>query len=230
MVPDGPARSATDRDGRELLVLRPTRAQVDAGILDAAAAAFATHGLDGASLQRVADAVGYSKTGLLHRFGSREALLDAVVDRCLTMLAGVVERSRDQPAGLGRDTAVVEALVAMAADSPGTIRLLYALSGPVAETDAGRRLAAAPDLLAGAFGPDPARSALERRVRVLGALGSIATLTVALPDEPAAGLRPLLARVALDTLGHRAAEPGPAGLRGHATPAPARTPTGRTAS
>lgn len=52
-----------------------------AEIIDAAAREFAQHGFHGASIASVADRVGITQSGLLHHFPSKEALLDAVVQR-----------------------------------------------------------------------------------------------------------------------------------------------------
>ena len=59
--------------------MRQSPAEIDHAILDVAAGLFATHGYAHTSVQQVADAVGYSKPGLLHRFGSKEALHRAVL-------------------------------------------------------------------------------------------------------------------------------------------------------
>ena len=56
-------------------------AQLKAQILDAALARIAEDGWSATSLQQVADAVGMTKPGLLHHFGSRDALLTAVLTR-----------------------------------------------------------------------------------------------------------------------------------------------------
>jgi AcrR family transcriptional regulator len=49
-------------------------------VLDAALGLVAAHGFDAATLQLIADEVGRSKAGLLHHFGSRDALLLAIVE------------------------------------------------------------------------------------------------------------------------------------------------------
>lgn len=49
-------------------------------VLQAALRLVAEHGFDAATLQLIADDVGRSKAGLLHHFGSRDALLLAVVE------------------------------------------------------------------------------------------------------------------------------------------------------
>src|SRR3712207_9441823 len=66
--------------GRTVCVVsRGFRQQVDEGILDRAAALFARRGFTKTSVQDVADAVGLSKTGLLHHYPSKDALHEAVV-------------------------------------------------------------------------------------------------------------------------------------------------------
>ncbi|MFC5381751.1 TetR/AcrR family transcriptional regulator [Aquipuribacter nitratireducens] len=60
--------------------VRPSQEEIDAAIVDTAAEVFARHGFAGTSVQQVADAVGYSKTGLLRRVTSKQALYDAVID------------------------------------------------------------------------------------------------------------------------------------------------------
>ncbi|MDF1605434.1 TetR/AcrR family transcriptional regulator [Nocardioides sp. YIM 152315] len=52
-----------------------------ARILDAAMAVFARRGERGASLREIAERVGMSQAGVLHHFGSKNALLLAVLDR-----------------------------------------------------------------------------------------------------------------------------------------------------
>ena len=69
---------------------RPTREQIDARILDVAAELFSAHGLEGTSVQQVADAVGYSKTGLLHRFGSKQGLHAAVLAEAERVMRAVL--------------------------------------------------------------------------------------------------------------------------------------------
>src|SRR5688572_13499763 len=52
-------------------------------ILDAADKRLAAHGPQGIRLQEIAADVGVSHPTILHHFGSREALVEAVVDRAL---------------------------------------------------------------------------------------------------------------------------------------------------
>jgi len=68
---------------------RPSPDEIDAVILDTAAEVFARHGFTGTSVQQVADTVGYSKTGLLRRFPSKQALYDAVVDHIIDAIGSL---------------------------------------------------------------------------------------------------------------------------------------------
>ena len=85
---------------------RPTKQQIEDEILETAAALFARHGFKETSIQRVADAVGYSKTGLLHRYPSKEALQEAVVDRALAEMRAVEAEAEGLPVGPGPRVAV----------------------------------------------------------------------------------------------------------------------------
>ena len=179
---------------------RPSRQEIDAEIVEAAAALFAQHGYEGTSVQRIADAVGYSKTGLLHRFPSKEALLDAVAESCSSSVDDVLAAVRDLPAGRARDTEVVRRLVDIAVGRPGFVSLLLSLCGTLAGTTAGRRMAEVPERIFAAFAAtDPP---LARRLHVLGALGSLAVTAMTPLDEPPERLRPLITATTLAALGH----------------------------
>jgi hypothetical protein len=61
----------------------------------------------GAGNGRTADAVGYAKTGLLHRFPSKEALQQAVIDRAVTEVRAIAAEALTLPPGAARDRVVV---------------------------------------------------------------------------------------------------------------------------
>ncbi|GAB7192426.1 hypothetical protein NUM3379_31350 [Kineococcus sp. NUM-3379] len=187
---------------------RPTAQDIDAGIVEAAASLFAQHGYEGTSVQRIADAVGYSKTGLLHRFPSKEALLDAVAEDCFRNVDAIVRAVEHLPPGPARDTEVVRRLVDLAVGRPGFVSLLLSLCGTLAGTAAGRRMAQVPERFFTAFGA--ADAPLERRLHVLGALGSLAITAMTPLEDPPERTRPLITATTLAALGHRP------------TPAPAR--------
>ncbi len=102
-------------------------AETRARILDAALRIISDNGYSGATVQEIADAVGMSKPGVLHHFGSRDALLTAIVER----------RDEIDVAIAGSDPFTVDSLVATVrhnATVPGLVALYTALTG-VATTD-----------------------------------------------------------------------------------------------
>lgn len=102
---------------------RTSKAELRLQMVDAAAEVIARVGVEHASLQQIADALGYSKAGLLHHFPSKVALVAAAVeatrDQAEALLAGV-EHLEPGPA---RDYAVVEASVDSALSRPGLTAL-----------------------------------------------------------------------------------------------------------
>lgn len=68
-------------------------------LVRAALRQFASVGFDGASLQRIADDAGLSKSSVLYHFGSKEALLDAAlrpaVDDLRTLMSALVTTHDD---------------------------------------------------------------------------------------------------------------------------------------
>jgi AcrR family transcriptional regulator len=185
-------------------VTRPFRQQIDAGILDKAAALFARRGFAKTSVQDVADTVGLSKAGLLHHWPSKDALHDAVLSHAAAVSGHLLAAVSDAPLGPARDRLALEAMVDIALAHPGLVSLLLApiLAGDgddgSAETDA----AAAQALQA--FGVDPAAPSSERSIRVAGALGALAVLALAAnqQNQTTAWRRDIVA-TCFDALGHR---------------------------
>jgi AcrR family transcriptional regulator len=75
-------------------------------ILEAAMAEFAARGLEGASTEAIARAVGISQPYVFRLFGTKKELFIATVDRCLR---GTLEMMRTASAGL-KGEAVLEAI------------------------------------------------------------------------------------------------------------------------
>ncbi|NEK85494.1 helix-turn-helix transcriptional regulator [Blastococcus saxobsidens] len=182
---------------------RPFRQQIDEGILDRAAALFARRGFAKTSLQDVADAVGLSKAGLLHHFPSKDALHEAVLAQAEAQARGVLDEVGSMPLGAARDRRAVEVVVDVALAHPGLVALMLA---PVLQADAepvpgaGTSGAAALE----AFGVDLETSDAERLVRVLGALGALAVLSLAAHHEnQTTTWRAHVAATCFDALGHR---------------------------
>jgi AcrR family transcriptional regulator len=104
--------------------MRQTAAEIDHAILDVAAGIFATYGFTHSSVQQIADAVGYSKPGLLHRFGSKEALHRAVlteVSDTVQEIVGHAVAHSDQP---DQVTQVLELMTRKALERPGMVQMM----------------------------------------------------------------------------------------------------------
>jgi AcrR family transcriptional regulator len=181
---------------------RPFRQQIDEGILDRAAALFARRGFAKTSVQDIADAVGLSKAGLLHHFPTKDALRDAVLAHADVLGQQVLDSVRDLPLGATRDRRALEVLVDVAMAHPGLVALLLA---PATELDAGPRGVDATGAAAlQAFGVDPETAEPQRLVRVAGALGALAVLTLAAHHEnQTTGWRQYIVATCFDALGHR---------------------------
>lgn len=74
-----------------------------APLIAAALRQFAAVGFEGASLQRIADDAGLSKSSVLYHFSSKEALLDAAVRPAIEALGALLDAADlDDPAGTER--------------------------------------------------------------------------------------------------------------------------------
>lgn len=106
-------------------------------ILDAALAAFGTRGYGATSLDDLAGELGIRKQTILYWFPSKEALLDAVVDRSATEVTVRLERAiaRAGP-GFERVDAIVRAMFRLAARYPAMLGFLREVSrlGPPASS------------------------------------------------------------------------------------------------
>ena len=180
---------------------RQTRQELDDEIIDAAATLFARHGFRETSVQRIADAVGFSKTGLLHRYPSKEALQHAVLDRCVAELRAIGATVADLPPGRARDRAVIDALVELTLRRPGFVALLLSIVSSLDAGDAGPHVEAIGAIVFTAFATVPDDD-LARTIRIVGALGALAVAAVSCREHPAGEVRQLLAAVSYDALGH----------------------------
>jgi AcrR family transcriptional regulator len=106
-------------------------------ILDAALVSFADRGYEATSLDALATTLGVTKQTILYHFGTKEALLAAVIDRSATELADVLERALAKAGpGFLRVEALVKAVFRLAARRPELLGLLREVSrlGPPATT------------------------------------------------------------------------------------------------
>ena len=113
------------------------RQATDERILVTAMQAFGTRGYDGTSLDDLARDLGIRKQTILYWYPSKEALLEAVVDRCAEevtqRLVRGLERAGD---GFGRVEAMVQAMFRLAARHPSMLGFLREVTrlGPPASS------------------------------------------------------------------------------------------------
>ena len=153
--------------------MRQTAADIDHAILDVAAGIFATHGYAHTSVQQVADAVGYSKPGLLHRFGSKEALYRLVLHEVATTASGIADFAIARANDPDQTVAVVERVTRQALARPGMVRLMLRTFVPTTDDPLSAPARGAGGKLLDAF--DHPLSTPVERLRVLLALELIAT-------------------------------------------------------
>lgn len=104
-------------------------------ILDAALLSFGTRGYEATSLDAIAMSMGVRKQTILYWFPSKEALLDAVIDRSAAELSTALEETLARAGdGWSRVEAVVKKVFRLAARRPELLGLLREMSrlGPPA--------------------------------------------------------------------------------------------------
>lgn len=98
-------------------------------ILDAALASFGTRGYDGTSLDALAARLGIRKQTILYHFPSKEAVLEAVIDRSAGELADALEAALARAGeGWERVEAVVRSVFRLAGRRPELLGLLREVS------------------------------------------------------------------------------------------------------
>ncbi|KIQ36205.1 TetR family transcriptional regulator [Variovorax paradoxus] len=180
---------------------KPTKSEIDADIIDSAAALFARHGFDHTSLQQIADAVNYSKAGLLHHFPSKLSIYAAAIDALREHVVTLRERVKHMPVGVERDRANVEAAVQFTYDWPG----VSALSHRIAENepDGDPQLIEIGLILYEALGIDLKDLSMERIVRVTSALTGLGISALqAVRIDLKREWRDHIVQAAMDALGH----------------------------
>ena len=187
---------------------RQTKAEIDAEILDSAAGIFARHGFARASLQQIADAIGYSKAGLLHHYPSKKALHDAVLDRYEAQTRERIAALDMFSAGLDRDRKLIEDIVDFAFTWPGMSAFAHQLArdgerAAQAGVSADPRFAQLGFEIIGAMGIDLGAPDLEQMARTFTALSGAsfsARLAVTMKLEQA-WREPIIA-AAMAAMGH----------------------------
>jgi TetR/AcrR family transcriptional regulator len=106
-------------------------------VIDAALTAFGSRGYETTSLDALASDLGVRKQTILYHFGSKEGLLDAVIDEAASELIAVVESSLAKPGDvLSRLDAIVRSVFRLAARRPELLGFLREVTrlGPPAAT------------------------------------------------------------------------------------------------
>lgn len=180
---------------------KPTKSEINADIVDRAAALFARHGFDHTSLQQIADAVNYSKAGLLHHFPSKLAIYAAATETLRAHMLEVRAGTAHIPVGIERDRALVERAVQFTYDFPG----VSALSRRIAdnEPDGDPQLVEIGFILYEALGIDLRNIDMERIVRVTGAFSALSVAALqAVHVDLKREWRPYIVQLTMDALGH----------------------------
>src|ERR671910_177286 len=115
----------------------PTRAATADRILDAALDAFGTRGYGATSLDDLAGDLGIRKQTILYWYPSKEALLDAAIDRTAAEVTRRLEQAvASAGQGFDRVDAIVRAMFRLAARHPPMLGFLREVSrlGPPAST------------------------------------------------------------------------------------------------
>ncbi|MEP7456427.1 helix-turn-helix domain-containing protein [Phyllobacterium sp. SB3] len=180
---------------------RPTKSEIDADILDRAAALFAKHGFAHTSLQQIADAVNYSKAGLLHHYPSKKAIYDAALRTGRDHMHDLLANVEGIPVGIERDRAVVEASVNYTFEWPGISALVNRLADK--EQDIDPELTEMGLVMYAALGIDLNAVEQERVVRVTSAfMGLGITALLATRLDLKREWRDHIVAAAMNGLGH----------------------------
>ncbi len=111
------------------MAMRKSSTEIDHAILDVAASIFAVHGFAHTSVQQIADAVGYSKPGLLHRFGSKDALHRAVLEEVAQTLHEVTGKALARHGDPDQVRLVLELVTRKALARPGMVQMMLRAFG-----------------------------------------------------------------------------------------------------
>lgn len=149
-------------------------------ILVAAMEAFGTRGYEATSLDDLARELGIRKQTILYWFPSKDALLDAVLDRCADEVTGRLERGlAGAGAGFARVEAIVRVMFRLAARHPAMLGFLREVTrlGPPASARLLDRLEPLVDRAAGFLQAEMDAGRMRRRDPRLLLLASYSMVT-----------------------------------------------------
>jgi AcrR family transcriptional regulator len=186
--------------------VRQSAAEIDHAILDVAAGIFAAHGYAHTSVQQIADAVGYSKPGLLHRFGSKDALHRAALAEVADTVRQLIDHATVHRGDGDQVRRVLEIVAAKALERPGMVQMMLAAFEPASEEPGTEEIKEAGYRLVDALDHPHGRPA--ERLRVVLALKLIAAAAMAQTSPVDTGLHvdraelvPLLVELAGQVMG-----------------------------
>ncbi|GAA4685868.1 TetR/AcrR family transcriptional regulator [Frondihabitans cladoniiphilus] len=192
--------------------VRPSSGEIDRGILDITAGFIARRGIKDTAVQAVADQAGYSKAGILSRFGSKELLVRAAVAQAVEQTEAILALADGATPGPAKDAAALAGLTDLALARPGWAELVLAALALRRGDDVSDRLGPVAAALLGMFGIDiesAASTSLERRAAVTGAVGALIVLSLTYMTEASAEqARPHLLQTGWNALGHGGPFPG----------------------
>lgn len=195
MTFSGPPGVRAVRRGREV---------VPEEVVDRAAGLFARQGLANTSLDQVAYAVSFSKTGLLPHFPTKDSLIAAAMVILDQHAAQVHRLAADLPLGRDRDLVVVTSCVDFVLRRPGVSALNQSLAMCDVATEAMHHQA---ELVLAALGVDLEHGDPDRLVDVSSALSGLQTVAQRVAGVVNADRwRELVIATAMRTLGHDADE------------------------
>ena len=189
--------------------VRPTSDHIDRQILDITAGLLARRGIKDTSVQAIADESGYSKSGLLRRFPSKEVLVGAAFAQCAEVTHEVIGTVDPLPYGQERDAAAVTALGEVLFQLPGYAHLLMAVVTSSPGDGLYEHVEPMGRALYAMFQPEhELRADLARAVRITSVIGALTV--VALTHERGLTARealPLVLDSTWNALGHSGAFP-----------------------
>jgi len=159
--------------------VRPSSEDIDHQILDITAGLLARRGIKDTSVQAVADETGYSKSGLLRRFPSKEALVLAAFAQAAETTRNMIGTVATLPYGQQRDAAALTALAELLFSRPGYAQLLTAAVTSSPGDGLHERVEPMARALYAMFTPEPELlTDLERATRITGVIGAVSVVSL----------------------------------------------------
>ncbi|MDT9598830.1 TetR/AcrR family transcriptional regulator [Sphingosinicella rhizophila] len=185
---------------------RQTKSEINDEILDCAAGLFGRQGFARTSIQQVAEALNYSKAGLLHHYPSKKALYEAVLDKYESKARERIAELESLPAGLERDRRMIEGSIEQAFKWPGMIEFgHFMVRDGLSEEPRFVQLGLE---VISSFGIDFDAPDLERMTRAFSALAGISfSARIAKTMKMEREFRDHIRTAAMDALGHGARRP-----------------------